>query len=141
MRVSNVDAGRRSQSARRSTGASAGNSRFADHLQCSAAEAGADVERPMVFAVGSVLPAQEVASAGDESSRARTQRYGEDILERLDELHLAILTGSVPAERVVRLAQMLRANRRLTDDPRLRSIVEEIELRAEVEIAKLTRTG
>jgi hypothetical protein len=34
---------------------------------------------------------------------------------------------------------MLRAKHGQVDDPRLRSIIEEIELRAEVEIAKLTR--
>jgi hypothetical protein len=59
----------------------------------------------------------------------------------LDELHLAIITGAVPADRLVRLAQMLRAKQGLVDDPQLRLIIEEIELRAAVEIAKLTRTS
>lgn len=94
----------------------------------------------MVFTVGSVLPAQEASSATDESTRSRARQYGEEILDRLDELHLAILTGGVPADRLVRLAQKLRAKHGPVDDPRLRLIIEEIELRAEVEIAKLTRT-
>jgi len=33
----------------------------------------------------------------------------------------------------------LREKRELTDDPRLNAVIGEIELRAEVEIAKLTR--
>ncbi len=141
MRVSNVDTGRRTDSSRRPIGGVGRDSRFADHLQGSASEAEVGVDRTMVFAVGSVLPVQESSSATEESGRARAQRYGEDILDRLDELHVAILTGTVPAERLVRLAQMLRAKHGLVDDPQLRSIIEEIELRAEVEIAKLTRTG
>jgi hypothetical protein len=139
MRVPNVDAGRRTDKSRRRTVGTGRDGRFADHLQGAAPEAGVGIDRTMVFAVGSVLPAQEASSATDEPNRARARRYGEDILDRLDELHLAILTGAVPADRLVRLAQMLRAKHGLVDDPRLQSIIEEIELRAEVEIAKLTR--
>jgi hypothetical protein len=140
MRVSNVDAGRRTASSRRRTGATGGDGRFAEHLYGAADDTGVGIDRTTVFAVGSVLPAQEVSSATEEPARARARRYGEDILDRLDELHLAILTGTVPADRLVRLAQMLRAKHGQVDDPRLRSIIEEIELRAEVEIAKLTRS-
>jgi hypothetical protein len=139
MRVPNVDAGRRTASSRRRTVGTGRDGRFAEHLHGAAADAGAGIDRTMVVSVGSVLPAQEASSATEERARARARRYGEDILDRLDELHLAILTGAVPAERMVRLAQMLRAKHRLVDDPRLRSVIEEIELRAEVEIAKLTR--
>lgn len=141
MRVPNVDAGRRTDSSRRRTVGTGGGGPFAEHLRGAAPEAGIGIDRTMVLAVGAVLPVQEASSATDESSRARARRYGEDILDRLDELHLAILTGTVPTDRLVRLAQMLRAKQGLVDDPRLRSIIEEIELRAEVEIAKLTRTS
>ena len=139
MRVPNVDAGRRTVSSRRRTGAAGRAGRFAEHLYGAADDAGVGIDRPMVLSVGSVLPAQEASSATEERARTRARRYGEDILDRLDELHLAILTGAVPAERMVRLAQMLRAKHGQVDDPRLRSIIEEIELRAEIEIAKLTR--
>jgi hypothetical protein len=37
------------------------------------------------------------------------------------------------------LAQRLRQKRQQSDDPKLNAIIDEIELRAEVEIAKLTR--
>lgn len=139
MRVSNVDAGRRTDSSRRRTVGMERNGRFAEHLRGAAGEAGVGIDRTMVLAVGSVLPAQEASNATEEAGRARARRYGEDILDRLDELHLAILTGALPAERLVRLAQMLRAKHGRVDDPRMRLIIEEIELRAEVEIAKLTR--
>ncbi len=41
--------------------------------------------------------------------------------------------------KLVDIAQMMRTQRQTTDDPRLNEIIDEIELRAEVEIAKLTR--
>ena len=139
MRVSNVEAGRSTASSRRRTVGTSRDGRFAEHLHGAAREAGVGIDRTMVLAVGSVLPAQEASNATEEPRRARARRYGEDILDRSDELHLAILTGALPTERLVRLAQMLRAKHGRVDDLRLRLIIEEIELRAEVEIAKLTR--
>jgi len=51
----------------------------------------------------------------------------------------ALLAGSVPKDRLIQLAQMVRARRDTVSDPRLATILDEIELRAEVELAKLSR--
>ena len=64
---------------------------------------------------------------------------GEDLLDRLDELRLGILTGRFPKEKLAELAQRLRQKREQGVDPALDAILAEIELRAEVEIAKYTR--
>ena len=64
---------------------------------------------------------------------------GEDILDPLKGLRLSLLAGSVPKNKVVGIARLMRAQRQAPDDPRLNKIIDEIELRAEVEIAKLTR--
>ena len=51
----------------------------------------------------------------------------------------AILVGAVAKDKLVEIAQIMRARRQKVDDPKLQEILDEIELRAEVEIAKLTR--
>jgi len=114
---------------------------FADALKRSSSSdpAAAVSEAGSVGAVDSVFAVQEVADATDHASRGRAMAFGDDVLDRLDELRLAILAGVVPKERLQDLAQMLRQKREQTDDPRLDEIIGEIELRAEVEIAKLTR--
>jgi hypothetical protein len=66
-------------------------------------------------------------------------RRGDDILERLDEIRRDILAGAVSRARLENLSQMLRTRRATIADPKLLEIIREIELRAEVEIAKLTR--
>lgn len=61
------------------------------------------------------------------------------MLERLDELRTGIVTGSVSRSRLMELAQMARARREIGADPKLLEVVGEIELRAEVELAKLSQ--
>jgi len=64
---------------------------------------------------------------------------GADILDKLEEIRRDILAGAVPRDRLENLAQSLRQRRVQVSDPRLIEIIDEIELRAAVEIAKLTR--
>ncbi len=121
----------------------AGEPGFADALRrtsvTDAAAEAAEAEATAVGAVDSAFTVQEVADATDHASRGRAMAHGDSILDRLHELRLAILTGVVPKERLQEMAQMLRQKREASDDPRLNEIIDEIELRAEVEIAKLTR--
>lgn len=93
-----------------------------------------------ISSVDALLAAQSVDAAGDEGRRRATQR-GEDILDRLDELRLALLAGSLSMTQVQSLANLVRSRRDAVADPRLREVLDEIELRAEVEIAKLTASG
>jgi hypothetical protein len=60
------------------------------------------------------------------------------MLDRLDEIRLGLLSGAVSKERLVELSRLARARRADVDDPRLVEVLDEIELRAEVELAKLS---
>jgi hypothetical protein len=92
-----------------------------------------------VTAVGSILAAQEVDEDNGQKSRQVMQKYGADILDRLDEIQRDLLVGAIPKDRLTNLAQTLRAKKAGIDDPALLRIIDEIELRAEVELAKYTR--
>lgn len=90
-------------------------------------------------AIGSVdalLAAQSVEAASDEERRQARAR-GDDILDRLDELRHGLLAGTLTRGQIVALANLVRSRRGSIVDPKLREILDEIELRAEVEIAKL----
>lgn len=68
--------------------------------------------------------------------RARSARRGFRVLDLLDELKIAILGGRLPPNLQERLRAALQEEG-ASDDPRLDSLMEGIELRAEVELAKL----
>lgn len=90
-------------------------------------------------AVDALLLTQSVDEDGDGSTRRRLMTRGEEILDKLEDLRHSLLIGAVPADRLVNLAQQVRSRRETCNDPRLAALLDEIELRAEVEIAKLTR--
>ena len=97
-------------------------------------------ETSAVSGLEAILAAQSVNdSTEDQNRRAMVQR-AEDILERLDEIRQGILLGRFSKDRLANLAQMIRNKRQAVEDPELIELLDEVELRAEVEIAKLTRS-
>ena len=54
---------------------------------------------------------------------------------------MGLLTGGLSRDRLAKLAQMLRQPRDQALDPEVAEVLAEIELRAEVELAKLSRKG
>jgi hypothetical protein len=70
--------------------------------------------------------------------RKRSVRRGQGMLDVLDELKIALLGGYLPPGLPARLsATLIEAG--ASGDPRLDGIVDAIELRAEVELAKLKK--
>jgi len=141
MKVTRVDSSKATTTSRRKSPTPGAGGSFADHLQEVAAtsEGTAFVESQNVTAVESIVAVQETPDATEERSRGLLRQYGDNVLDRLDDLRRQVLLGVVSKERLVDLARTLRTRRQTTEDPRLKEIIDEIELRAEVEIAKLTR--
>lgn len=71
--------------------------------------------------------------------RRRSARRGREILDGLDGLKAALLTGRVPAHELGRVVRGLTERREPSGDPELDAIVDAVELRARVELAKLGR--
>jgi len=144
MKISKVSGAKGPSAGRKKEKVSDNSSGFADRLrETHEADEGAHaVENDGVGTIGavdSVFALQEVPDATDQRSRAMAITYGKDMLDRLDELRVGILNGVFSKSRLAELAQSLRKQRQNSDDAQLNEIIEEIELRAEIEIAKLTR--
>ena len=90
-------------------------------------------------AVSALLSVQEIGDFSDE--RRRAVRHGEDILERLDELRHGLLIGAFPKDKLDQLLAVVRRQHDRMNDPQLKEVLEEIELRAMVELAKLCHVG
>jgi Class II flagellar assembly regulator len=82
-----------------------------------------------------------VQGEGDPPERRRRSlRRGQDLLESLDRLKAALLAGRLGAGQLQALAgQLGRAGAGSSGDPGLDDVVAQIELRAQVELAKLRR--
>lgn len=82
------------------------------------------------------------ATAGTEAAgdgrRRDAHRHGEALLDSLDQLRTDILLGRIPADRLARLLALLGQRQGASGDEPLDRLIEAIELRAQVELAKLT---
>ena len=73
---------------------------------------------------------------GPLERRRRAIRRGGGLLDRLDELKLALLGGEADAALLDRLARSLREERADDGDTGLNAVLDQIDLRASVELAK-----
>ncbi|MGZ3306846.1 MAG: flagellar assembly protein FliX [Asticcacaulis sp.] len=68
--------------------------------------------------------------------RRRQIRRSKDILDALDDLKISVLSGDIDDEALLRLQSNIAAHREEVEDDRLQGVLNEIETRACVELAK-----
>ena len=88
-----------------------------------------------VMGVEALLALQDVGTPTERKRRA-VGRAGR-ILDVLDEIKVALLDGDLNATSLDRLRRAVRDERSTTEDPQLEAVLDDIELRAAVEMAKL----
>lgn len=142
MKINDVSAGKGPQQVKRKKTGSGQGSAFADALKSAAGteETVSAASGAPVHAVDAVLVAQESDDATERRARKQIRQYGESLLDQLDSIRHDLLIGAIPKERLSELAKRMRAQRARCQDPQLAGLIDEIELRCEVEIAKWTRS-
>ena len=148
MKVSGLGSSQRSDRSKKTGKTEAGGPQFRDSLTQgvddadstgSVDSAGVMDGLSSISGVDTLLALQSVGDVNEREARKRMIRRGEEILDQLEELRHGLLIGSMSAEKLEGLAKTIRASREDCVDPRLGSILDEIELRAEVELAKMGR--
>lgn len=131
----------RAKQAKKATGV-AGDSLFAGFLDAAdeATETFA-AEQPKaavpLSSLDMMLAIQEVPD--EEFERKRAVRQGTATLDALEELRMSILMGNVTVGQLERIASRVSAQQMVVHDPKLKAILDEIEIRAAVELAKRGR--
>lgn len=88
--------------------------------------------------VGSVEALIAIQQAPDATTgRAKSLARADSILDALDDVRVGLLSGGVPRATLHRLAHLVKERDGEFTDPRLSEVLDEIELRACVELAKL----
>lgn len=88
-----------------------------------------------IAALDSILALQGLEDSTD--GRSRGLKHGEQLLDMLDQVRDGLLAGGIPRATLNRLANAVSRRHEQFADPRLQSVLDEIELRAHVELAKL----
>jgi hypothetical protein len=137
MKISGSKSATPAGAARGAKGAS-GGSGFSLDLGGGVSETGGAARAAGVGALSSMGALLALQSVEDPLQRRRraVSRAGR-ILDALDELKLTLLDGAATPARLQSLMAAVREERVNDDDPRLQGLLNEIETRAAVELAKL----
>jgi len=88
-----------------------------------------------IGALDSILMLQGLDDSMD--GRSKAVAHGESLLDMLDQVRDGLLAGGVPRATLNRLANAVTRRHDQFNDPKLQGVLDEIELRAHVELAKL----
>ena len=88
-----------------------------------------------VAAVDALFSVQEVGDATKGRNRGTVR--AQLMIDGLDDIRQGLLIGSIPLSKLTALVKVVREERDQAEDPKLSAILDEIELRAAVELAKL----
>jgi hypothetical protein len=120
--------------ARRAAQAPSGDGRFAEALSGDASTGAANAPQT-VTSVDNLFVLQEVSDG--LTGRRRALQRGNSLLDRLDDIRIGLLSGSLARGQLENLRYLARQQVELDGDPELAAILDEIELRVAVELAKL----
>lgn len=92
-----------------------------------------------VASVDALLAVQGVDNPTERAARRRMHDRGDKILQKLDHLKLSLLGGNLTIGQVVNIADMVASHREKINDPDMSALLDEIDLRAQIELAKIRK--
>jgi hypothetical protein len=137
MRVSGTGAPSRVAVSRKSAGGGSGTAFKVDTGEPARAQGATGLHS--LAAIDALVALQEVPDATER--RRRAVKRGEAMLDLLDDIKIALLSGGLARSRIIKLTRIVEDRGAEITDPELREVLAEIELRARVELAKLERAA
>ena len=104
-----------------------------------ASETSQNVATQSIAKVDALLTVQGVENATERGARRRMHVRADKILRQMDHLRLALLTGNLTLGQVVDIADVVAAHREDITDANMTAVLDEIDLRAQIEIAKMRK--
>mgnify|MGYP001024792993 CR=1 FL=1 len=86
-----------------------------------------------------IFAAQMVNDEEEREIRKKLVKRGNQLLDKLEDIRDGLLMGYMSMDKLIELSRMIKEKQFETNDERLKDIIAEIELRVEVELAKLTK--
>jgi hypothetical protein len=87
--------------------------------------------------IGGILAAQYDEDPAEKQKRQRMTDRAHKVLDALNSVHRGLVTGAITQSDMNAVKASVTAGREKVNDPRLLAILDEVDLRAQVELAKL----
>ena len=88
-----------------------------------------------ISSVDAVVAMQEITDANKDERSAKNR--ANSILDKLEDIRMGLLLGQIPKSKLEELSKILKVARENSVDSNLLEIIDDIELRAKIELAKL----
>jgi hypothetical protein len=129
-----ADSIRKNEKARKSGAVSSDFSTFLD------AEVGGAEETKgaaPIADVGALIAAQAADDPAERKSRQRMQDRAGKVLDALESVQRGLINGQLSVTQLENISRSMAERREKINDPRLLGIMDDVDLRAQVELAKL----
>lgn len=123
-------------STKKSGSVSSADGSFEDFIAQAPKQAASAAPTHSIARVDALLSVQAAESPTERAARRKMRERGESILKELDRLRHAILTGTMTLGQVIDIADVVASHRERITDPGLTAILDEVDMRAQIEIAK-----
>ncbi|MCB1840432.1 MAG: flagellar assembly protein FliX [Alphaproteobacteria bacterium] len=134
-----VEGPKKSQSASQSKKSSASGADSVDFSQYikSSQESPSVATAKAITNVDALLAVQAAEDPTERAARQRMQDRSDKIIQGLEKIRLAMLSGDLTVGHMIDIADVVASHRERIQDPKLTDIMDEIDLRAQVELAKM----
>jgi hypothetical protein len=112
---------------------------FDDFIAAGAKGPSAASATQSIAKVDGLLAVQGAEDPTERAARGRMHRRASTLLDELDRVRGALLQGTLTLGHCIDIADVVASHREKIADPKLTAILDEIDLRAQVEIAKIRR--
>jgi hypothetical protein len=129
-----TDTIKKNEKTRKTSGASG---EFKSFLAGEAEGASEASSAPMVADIGALLVAQASEDPTERKARKRMKERAEGVLTALDSVRSGLLNGKLSTLEMQAVSRAIAERREKVNDPKLTEILDEVELRAQVELAKM----
>ena len=119
------------------TDASAADGSFGALMAGGSEPAAATTTTQSIAQVDALLAIQGAEDPTQGAARKRMRHRADTLLNVLDKLRDSLLSGSLTVGDMVDVADVVASHREKINDPGLTAIMDEIDLRAQVELAKM----
>lgn len=126
-----------SKSKKKDKSSGAGDASFKDMIAGGATSASSTAQSQAIGSVDALLAVQAADNPTEREARKRMQQRAHTILDQLEDIRMKLLTGQLTVGAVIDIASVVSAHRQRIQDPELTALLDEIDLRAQVEIAKM----
>lgn len=140
MKVEGPNSTRQTSSTQRKGKISEGSSGFGDFMSEGATETGGAGATHSIAHIDTLLAVQEAENPTERATRKRMAQRATTILDELERMRMGLLTGTLTVGHVIDIADVVAQHREKIMDPRLTVLLDEIDLRAQIELAKMRQS-